>query len=91
MSSQRPTITLTENPSGIWTARDVERGVTTQGETREEALENLDEAVALYEGEIGESIDGWEEEKEALEEIGIDPEEVREAREEHDGLPDFMR
>jgi len=31
-----------------WVATDVETGVTSQGETREAALENLDEAVALY-------------------------------------------
>lgn len=30
-----------------WVARDEEVGVTSQGKTREEALENLDEAVEL--------------------------------------------
>lgn len=33
-----------------WVARDVETGVTTQGESREAALENLDDAVALTMG-----------------------------------------
>lgn len=41
-----PTITLIENEDGWWTARHPELGVTTQGETRDEALANLDEAIA---------------------------------------------
>lgn len=45
MSVTKPTITLTENDDGWWTARNLDVGVTTQGRTREEALENLDEAV----------------------------------------------
>ncbi len=36
-----------------WIARDVTTGVTTQGRSRAAALENLDEAVALQEGEVG--------------------------------------
>lgn len=36
-----------------WIAKDTETGVTTQGASRGEALENLDDAVALYHGEIG--------------------------------------
>lgn len=74
-----------------WVITDVETGVTTQGETREEALEMLDEAVALYHGEAGESIDTPEEEREALREMGIDPDEVEAAREGNDELPDFMQ
>lgn len=74
-----------------WVATDVETGVTSQGETREEALENLDEAVALSRGEVGESIDTPEEEREVLRELGIDPEEVEQAREESDELPEFMQ
>jgi len=54
--------------NGWWVARDVETGVTTQGESREAALENLDEAVALHEGEIGQ-----EPSDEELRELGIDP------------------
>jgi len=73
-----------------WVVTDVETGVTTQGKTREEALENIDEAVGLHRGELGKSIDTWEEERELLEELGIDPEKVKKAREEFDGLPDFM-
>jgi len=36
-----------------WVATDVETGVSSQGESRVAALENLDEAVALYLGEVG--------------------------------------
>lgn len=74
-----------------WVITDVETGVTTQGDTREEALEMLDEAVALHKGEIGEPIETPEEEGEVLRELGIDPEEVEAAREENDELPDFMQ
>ncbi|WP_181684899.1 type II toxin-antitoxin system HicB family antitoxin [Halorhabdus salina] len=51
-----------------WVATDVETEVTTQGPSREAALENLDEAVALREGDLGR--DPSEEE---LREVGIDP------------------
>jgi len=53
---------------GWWVARDVEAGVTTQGETRTEALENLDDAVALRKGEIGR-----EPTNEELRTLGIEP------------------
>jgi predicted RNase H-like HicB family nuclease len=36
-----------------WIAKDVETGVTTQGESREAALEKLDDAVALHDGDRG--------------------------------------
>ena len=52
-----------------WVAKDVETGVTTQAESRAAALDNLDEAVALHEGEIGR-----EPTDEELRELGIDPE-----------------
>lgn len=74
-----------------WVITDVETGVTTQGETREEALAMLDEAIALYEGETGESIDTPAEEREGLRELGIDPDEVEAARESNTELPDFMQ
>lgn len=38
---------------GWWIAKDVDTGVTTQGESRTAALENLDDAVALHDGEHG--------------------------------------
>ena len=63
-------IRLTENEDGWWTARDLDAEVTSQGETRAEALANLDEAVALAAGEIG-----HEPADEELRELGIDPEE----------------
>ena len=52
-----------------WIAKDVETGVTTQGSSRDAALANLDEAVALYHGEIGR-----EPTDEELRGLGIDPE-----------------
>ncbi len=66
-----PDILLIENDDGWWTAIDEETDVASQGETREEALENLDEAVALHRGEIGRPVTD-----EDLRELGIDPEEV---------------
>jgi predicted RNase H-like HicB family nuclease len=78
----RQTIELVENPSGNWTARDEDTGVASQGKTREAALENLDEAVALYRGEIG-----HEPTDEELRELGVDPEVARS----QDGeLPDVL-
>ncbi len=74
-----------------WVAKDEDEGVASQGRTRQEALENLDEAVALHKGEIGDPIETWEGEKEVLEDLGIDPDEVKEAREENDELPEFMQ
>lgn len=74
-----------------WVATDVETGVTSQGKTRAAALENLDDAVALHRGEIGESIDSPSEERAALEDMGIDPDEIQQAREENDELPEFMQ
>jgi predicted RNase H-like HicB family nuclease len=62
-----PTITLTED-DGWWIAKDTETGVTSQGETRVDALANLDEALAGYHGEGEEPTDA------ELREAGIDPE-----------------
>ncbi|MFB6202463.1 MAG: type II toxin-antitoxin system HicB family antitoxin [Halorhabdus sp.] len=64
-------ISLIENDSGRWSAIDEEIGVASQGESRQEALENLDEAVALHKGEIGEPVTDDD-----LREWGIDPETV---------------
>ena len=64
-----------------WIAKDVETGVTTQGQSRGAALENLDEAVALHNGEIGS-----EPTDEELRELGIDPESNTTGERE---LPDF--
>jgi predicted RNase H-like HicB family nuclease len=61
-------ITLSLGESGLWVARDEETGVASQGESRTDALDNLDEAVALYRGEIGR-----EPTDEELRAVGIDP------------------
>jgi predicted RNase H-like HicB family nuclease len=53
---------------GWWIARDAETGVTTQGESRAAALENLDDAVALHDGERGRAPTDEE-----LSAAGIDP------------------
>lgn len=67
MSTQPRRIRLNKEDDG-WVAIDVETEVASQGDSREEALENLDEAVALYKGEIGR-----EPTDEDLEALGIDP------------------
>jgi len=61
-------ISLSLGESGLWVARDEETGVASQGETRAAALDNLDEAVALYRGETGR-----EPTDEELREVGVDP------------------
>jgi len=66
-----------------WVITDVETDVTTQGETREDALTMLDEAVALYKGEVGR-----EPTDEELRELGIDPDDNPTGEKE---LPDFMQ
>jgi len=40
-------IRLIEEDDGGWSAIDDETGIASQGETRREALDNLDEAVEL--------------------------------------------
>lgn len=64
-------IRLIEEDDGSWSAVDVETGVASCGDTREEALEMLDEAVALHTGEAGEPVTD-----EDLQEWGIDPDSV---------------
>jgi len=56
------------------TARDIETGLASSGESKAEALAMLAEALALHEGG-GEPI---EDEDEFLRSIGIDPDEVDE-------------
>lgn len=51
-----------------WLAEDVKTGVTTQGRSREAALENLDDAVAVREGTAGE-----EPTEDQLRAAGIEP------------------
>jgi len=64
-------IRLIEEDGGGWSAIDEDLGVASCGDTREEALEMLDEAVALHTGEAGEPVTD-----EDLEELGLDPDEV---------------
>ena len=80
-------ITLIEEEDGGWSAIDNELGVASCGDTRAEALEMLDEAVALHERE-GEPI---EDEAAVFEDLGLDPEAIADARAETDELPEFMQ
>lgn len=76
-----PTTLLSRNPDDRWTARDLEHGVSAQGDSRDEALENLDDVIDALEGE------GGREPTEAdLEELGIEPGE----NESSDELPDVL-
>jgi predicted RNase H-like HicB family nuclease len=84
-------ISLIEEDDGGWSAIDEETGVASCGDTRQEALQMLDEAVALHNGEAGESVDTPDEERAVLQEMGIDPDEVESAREENTELPEFMQ
>ena len=65
-------ISLIEDDSGLWTARDVDKKLTAQGTSKEEALANLDAVVAAVEGE-----GGHEPTDEELRELGVDPEVAR--------------
>lgn len=61
-----PTITLTKD-GDWWIAKDTETGVVTQGESREAALANLDEALSGHAGS------GHEPSEAELRAAGIDP------------------
>ncbi|NLV10438.1 type II toxin-antitoxin system HicB family antitoxin [Halomicrobium mukohataei] len=76
-------IRLLENPNGQWTARDLEVGISTQGDTRTEALDALDDVVAAVEGD-----GGHEPMDEEIRELGVDPEA---ARSQGDELPDVLK
>lgn len=71
MESPRRQIHLVEEADGTWSAIDEGASVASQGETRSEALANLDEAVALHEGELGEPVTDAD-----LRDLGLDPETV---------------
>ncbi len=72
-------------------ARHLPTGVVSQGYSAHHALEMLEEAVELHHGVCDESIDSWDEQAELLEDIGINPEEVKQSREGNSDLPDFMQ
>lgn len=76
-----PTTLLSRNPDGRWTARDLEHGVSAQGETRDAALESLDDVVAALEAEGGRAPTDAD-----LEELGIEPG----TNESSDELPDVL-
>jgi predicted RNase H-like HicB family nuclease len=78
-------IRLIEEEDGGWSAIDEGVGVASCGDTRGEALEMLDEAIALHTGEAGEPI---EDDEAYLREIGIDPDEIPDDPE---PLPDFLK
>lgn len=84
MSTAREIRLIEDEELGGWSAIDAETGVASQGETRQEALENLDEAVALHTGEAGEPVTDDD-----LREFGLDPERVDpdDAKE----LPEFLQ
>ncbi|WP_449272000.1 type II toxin-antitoxin system HicB family antitoxin [Halorubrum distributum] len=70
---------MIEEDEGGWSAIDEDLGVASCGDTREEALEMLDEAVALHTGEAGEPVTDDD-----LEELGLDLDEVPDEA----GVPD---
>lgn len=76
-----PDITLRREDE-YWVAIDTETGVGAQGSTREEALAELDDAVALHEGDADD-----QDEEAVLRDLGIDPDEV----EPTEDLPEFMK
>ncbi|PSP83144.1 type II toxin-antitoxin system HicB family antitoxin [Halobacteriales archaeon QS_6_64_34] len=69
--SSRREIHLVQENDGRWSAIDEGVGVASHGETRSEALVNLDGAVALHTGEIGEPVTDAD-----LRDLGLDPETV---------------
>jgi predicted RNase H-like HicB family nuclease len=79
------------NSGELWVATDVETGVASQGETREVALANLDDALALHRDANGDAIDSPEAERKVLQDLDIDPDEVEQAREDAGELPEFMQ
>jgi len=77
--SERREIRLVREADSRWSAIDKKVGVASQGETRSEALANLDEAVALHRGEIGEPVTDAD-----LRDLGIDPDTVPDEPQEPD-------
>jgi predicted RNase H-like HicB family nuclease len=69
--SSRREIRLIQEDDGRWSAIDEGVGVASHGETRSEALANVDEAVVLHTGEAGEPVTDAD-----LRDLGIDPETV---------------
>ncbi|WP_135304727.1 type II toxin-antitoxin system HicB family antitoxin [Haloarcula amylovorans] len=76
-------IRLIENPDGKWTARNLQAGLTAEGDTRAAALENLDAVVEAVDGDGGHNPTDGE-----LRDLGIDPDV---ARTQGDELPDILK
>lgn len=72
-------IRLIEEEDGLRSAIAEETGVASCGETRQEALEMLDEAVSLHTGASGEPVTDKD-----LEALGLDPDSVSDEA----GVPD---
>jgi predicted RNase H-like HicB family nuclease len=75
--SQGRRITLTEEGEW-WIARDEDAGVTTQGRTRTEAIDNLDEAVACEQAAIDNGDEPLDDAEQAalFDELGLDHDEL---------------
>ena len=52
-NGRQPPIVHEQKEDGWWTAREETRGLVTQGETRDEALANLDDVIDAVENEAG--------------------------------------
>ena len=76
-------IRLVKNPDGRWTARDEQVGISAQGETRSNALANLDAVVEAIDGD-----GGREPTDEEIRDLGVDPDT---ARTQDDELPDVLK
>jgi len=76
-------IRLLKNPDGQWTARDVHAGITAQGETRNAALDNLNDVVKAVDGDVGHPPTDQE-----IHELGVEPEV---ARSQDDDVPDILQ
>lgn len=76
-------IRLLKNPDGRWTARDIQVGVSAQGEARASALSNLDAVVRAVEDD-----GGHEPSDKEIRGLGVEPETARN----QDGeLPDVLK
>jgi len=76
--------------AGGETAVDEDTGVASQGVTRAEAIEHLDEAAALDERAVEESIDSWDAEREVSLDFDIDSDAVQRPRERDADAPEWM-
>ncbi|WP_255148985.1 type II toxin-antitoxin system HicB family antitoxin [Halorarius halobius] len=82
----RPTegVEFIHEDDGSITARDIETGVASFGETKAEALSMLAEALTLHEG----GGDPIEDEEAFLDEIGVDADEIADDPKD---LPEFLQ